>query len=85
MSEKSKKFSFNNKKVLIICTLVLMVAAVAYVNYRVTAKLGSADAGTDAKPVSAEDTEQTVDVFAAYKDERTASRAKEMSYIDSVV
>ena len=83
MGEK-KKFEFKNKKGIIICALVLMVAAVGYANYRLTNKAPSKSADGEVNTVSAGDAD-SVDVFAAYRDERTTARAQEISYIYSVV
>ena len=84
MNEKKKhKFEFKHKKVLVICALVLMVVAVGYANYRLTSG-GLSPSSQDTQTASADESD-SVDVFAAYRDERTTARAQEISYIDSVV
>ena len=81
MNEK-KKFEFKGKKTLIICTLVLMIGVVGYLNYALANKDNKTK--EELKEASS-DASESIDVFAAYRDERAMTRTQEISYIDSVV
>ncbi len=79
-TQEKKKFTVKNSTVIAICGLVLVAAVVGYANFRLTG--GASSKSGDAKKAA---DEPVVDVFSAYRDERTTARAQEISYIDSVV
>lgn len=76
----SKKISRKNKKALLLCALFLAVLAAGYANFAL--KTGDNAAIT---PTQAQSDGETVDVFATYRDQRSTSRAEQLTYIESVV
>ena len=72
MNEK-KKFELKGKKTLIICTLVLMIGVVGYLNYALANKDNKTK--EELKEASS-DASESIDVFAAYRDERAMTRTQ---------
>lgn len=75
-----KRWVFNGKKTAIICALVLAIGAVGFLNYQLT---NNNKKDIDTQEVVSE--QDSIDVFSAYRDERSLVRTQEISYIDSVV
>lgn len=82
MENREKKFKIKltekQKKIFMACLLFAGVAAVGCANFILTSQDASA-------PVSDTAKSETQDVFAAFREEKIASREEQLSYIDSVM
>jgi len=74
---------FKDKKAILIVGLFALVVLAGALNYSITS--GGWFSGKEQVKSASTETEQTKDVFAAFRQERANTREKELTYIDSVV
>ena len=70
----------NKKKLIIICTMVVMLVAAAYLNVLV----GKKSTASNEKNVKSADT-SAVTVFSAMKTDRDSTRAQTYGYLDAII